>query len=148
MSPTETIDVAQLKDAISTTIQEEGFWETPNNCIDATTNSDSKANAVQVCTALLSDDAALERLLVARKHDKVATISLFWEQVRFQARLSPQSIAPPICRRHCHRVPGGYVEEQSRVTYSRIINWHYGTPMPMEMIWNKPWPSIPNMYAI
>jgi hypothetical protein len=96
MSPTETIDVAQLKDAISTAIQEEGFWETPNHCIDATTttNNDIKANAVKVCAALLSDDAALKRLLVARKHEKAATISLFWEQVRFQARLSPQSITP------------------------------------------------------
>lgn len=89
MSPSETIDVAELKDAIGTAIQEEGFWET-SNYIDPT----NKADAVEVCTAMLSDDAALERLLVARKHEKAATVSLFWEQVRFQARISPKSIIP------------------------------------------------------
>jgi hypothetical protein len=88
--------VTQLRDSVrrrielSKTFQGENdyeYWE------DAVGTKHAE-EAVGVCEKLLDDEAHLERILVARKHDKTQSVDLFFEQVGFRAKYRPLEIDP------------------------------------------------------
>lgn len=51
-------------------------------------------SANQLLEKMLGDEAQLERILIARKYEMEACVSLFFEQFRFRAKWKPQSIQP------------------------------------------------------
>lgn len=50
--------------------------------------------AMTVCKTLLQDEAHLDRILVARKHDENQSVDLFFEQVKFRAEYRPLDMEP------------------------------------------------------
>ena len=50
--------------------------------------------AMKVCETLLHDEAHLDRILVARKHDETQSVDLFFEQVKFRAKYRPLDLGP------------------------------------------------------
>ena len=59
-----------------------------------TKEEDEEPCANPLLEKLLRDEAQLDRILVARKYEMDACVSLFFEQFRFRAKWKPQSIQP------------------------------------------------------
>ena len=77
----------QLRELVRRRTVDEMYWEEAVGPQDA-------QEALNVCKVLLQDEAHLERILVARKHDETQCLELFLEQVRFRARYRPLDIDP------------------------------------------------------
>ena len=58
------------------------------------TKEDEEPSANQLLEKMLNDEAQLDRILIARKYEMDACLSLFFEQFRFRAKWKPQSIQP------------------------------------------------------
>lgn len=85
MTKKQQTDRAQMKKAIQSKYDDYEFWKS--------ISSDAES-ALSTCQSLASDDAHLDRLLVARNYDSEAALSLFWEQVEFRTKYKPESISP------------------------------------------------------
>lgn len=91
MTKKETIDREQLITLVQDAVHEDNeFWAK-----EAEQKEDIE-ECKKICESMLTDNAHLDRLLVARKYDSATTLELFWEQVRFQARHNPKQIQPSV----------------------------------------------------
>jgi hypothetical protein len=88
--------ITQLRDAVRRRIQLSKTFEGENDYEywEDAVGTKHAEEADDVCRALLQDEAHLDRILVARKHDETQSVDLFIEQVCFRAKYRPLEIDP------------------------------------------------------
>ena len=70
------------------------WLEKPKEAAVVAAQEDNEQNANRLLEKMIGDEAQLGRILVARKYEMDASVSLFLEQLRFRAKWKPSSIQP------------------------------------------------------
>jgi hypothetical protein len=117
----ESISRTKLVELVRQRISDDTFWD------NEIQSEHDRPEAKRICASILEDEAQLNRLLVARKHDARATVDLLFEQVKFRARYRPSEIHPSTIPnalpsgawRLCGHCKEGYV-----ISNYKLEHWH------------------------